>query len=65
MSFGKPGPIVSILNESPFFSRLSIRERETLVEDLLKSYPQLLQQASNDIEVGYEASWLAGHSSDH
>ena len=59
MIFGKPDPIVSILNESPFFSRLSIRERENLVEDLLKSYPQLLQQAGNDMEVGYEASWLS------
>jgi hypothetical protein len=64
MIFGKSGPIVSILNESPFFSRLSIRERETLVEDLLKSYPQLLQQTSNDMEVGYEASWLTKQSFD-
>ena len=58
MIFGKLGSICSILDESPFFSRLSKNERLTLVDDLLKSYPQLLQQASNDMEVGYEASWL-------
>jgi hypothetical protein len=47
-----------ILDESPFFTDLSIKERESLMKELLKSYPQLLQQAANDPIMGYEASWL-------
>lgn len=50
--------LASILDRSPFFSELSIKERELLIKDLLKTYPQLLQKINNDVEVGYEASWL-------
>jgi len=48
----------TILDESPFFTELSMKEREKLVEELLQTYPQLDKQMSGDIEVGYEASWL-------
>ena len=47
-----------ILDESPFFTDLSIRERESLVKELLKSYPDLLQKPESDPVMGYEASWL-------
>ena len=47
-----------VLDESPFFTDLSIKERESLIEELLKSYPKLLQKPSNDPVMGYEASWL-------
>ena len=62
MIFNKPGSVLSILNESPFFGELSVKEREVLVEDLLKTYPQLQHQLCSDMEVGYEASWLMGRS---
>ena len=48
----------TILDESPFFMELSVKERENLIEELLQTYPQLSQQGAADIEVGYEASWL-------
>ena len=50
--------IFTILKESPFFTDLSTNERATIVEDLLKSYPQLKGGLLVDDEVGYEASWL-------
>ncbi len=55
--------ICSILKESPFFTELSTNERDTMVEDLLKSYPQLTEESVFDDEVGYEASWFM--SQDH
>lgn len=58
MPFRKLNLLVSILNESPVFTELSIRERETLMQELLKCYPQLTQYMNDDAEVGYEASWL-------
>ncbi len=51
-----------ILDESPFFTDLSIKERESLMEELLTSYPQLLQEPDNDPVMGYEASWLTKQS---
>jgi len=48
----------TILDGSPFFMELSVKEREKLIEELLETYPQLNQQDVADIEVGYEASWL-------
>jgi len=50
--------LVTILDESPFFTELSMKDRERLVIELLQTYPQLDKQMSGDIEVGYEASWL-------
>ena len=47
-----------ILDESPFFTDLSIQERESLMKELLTSYPQLIQKPENDPVMGYEASWL-------
>jgi len=58
MLFSHLKSLFFILDESPFFTDLSIRERESLVEELLKSYPQLLQKPENDPVMGYEASWL-------
>ncbi len=58
MYFRECGSIVSILDKSPFFTELSIKEKEMLVKELLKKYPQLSHQANNDMEVGYEASWF-------
>ncbi len=51
-----------ILDESPFFTDLSIKERECLIEELLNTYPQLHKQPANDPVVGYEASWLSKQS---
>ncbi len=50
--------LFNILDESPFFTELSIREREILVKELLQTYPQLNCQKSGDMDIGYEASWL-------
>lgn len=50
--------LTSILNESPVFTELSIKEKETLVEEILRNYPQLFQRFQFDEEIGYEASWL-------
>lgn len=51
--------LLHILDESPFFIELSIKERESLVKELLMTYPQL-RHYSDDSEVGYEASWFSG-----
>jgi hypothetical protein len=58
MAFRKMTSLSHILNQSPFFSELSIMERESVIRELLKQYPHLLQSDDNDIELGYEASWL-------
>ncbi len=50
--------LFSILDESPFFTELSMKEREKLIKELLQTYPQLDRYVPGDIEVGYEASWL-------
>lgn len=52
------GTITSILGESPFFSELSIKEREKIISELLWTYPELSEQACMDDEIGYEASWF-------
>ena len=62
MYYRKLKSLFFILNESPFFTELSIIERESLIEELLKSYPQLLQTSSQDPVMGYEASWLPKQS---
>jgi hypothetical protein len=59
MIFKKLKSLSFILNESPFFSELSILERESIIRELLKTYPHLLQSDGEEIELGYEASWLA------
>lgn len=62
MLFRKWKSLITILDESPFFMELSIKERERLVRELLHTYPQLHQHNTGDAEVGYEASWLMDHS---
>ncbi len=59
MIINKRRSVFSILNDSPFFKELSIKEREGLIADLFKTYPHLHRQNNNDTEVGYEASWLS------
>jgi hypothetical protein len=56
MSLRERKSLCSILDESPFFTEMSVGEREALVRELLESYPQLIQHTNNDIEVGYEAA---------
>ena len=51
-------PVFSILDESPFFRQLSIKEMEVLIEDLFEKYPHLVNSAGSEPELGYEASWL-------
>ena len=58
MYLGKWFSLFTILDESPFFTELSMIEREKLVKELLQTYPQLNKQMTSDNEVGYEASWL-------
>lgn len=58
MFFIKLLKISTILDESPFFTELSMREREKLIDELLQTYPQLQEQPSDDADIGYEASWL-------
>jgi hypothetical protein len=62
MSFRKSSSLLSILDESPFFTELSFKERDRLIRELLKAYPQLRCHISGEVEVGYEASWLAEQS---
>ncbi len=58
MFFRKWFSLFTILDESPFFAEITMKEREKLINELLETYPQLQQHESGDIEVGYEASWL-------
>ncbi len=58
MFFKRWFSLSTILDESPFFTELSIKERENLIKELLQTYPQLNKQISSDFELGYEASWL-------
>lgn len=50
--------IFSILGGSPFFAELSMKERETIITELLWAYPELLECANEDDELGYEVSWF-------
>ncbi len=50
--------LFAILDESPFFAEITVKEREKLISELIETYPQLRQHTSGDKEVGYEASWL-------
>ena len=61
MFFKKKMSLSKILDESPFFTELSMKERERLIKELLQAYPQLNEEKSGDMEVGYEASWLMKH----
>lgn len=58
MFFRERKVLCSILDESPFFTELSVIERMALVKELLESYPQLQQHAGNDTEVDHEISCL-------
>lgn len=62
MFYSKLKALFLIFDGAPFFKVLSIKERETLMEELLKSYPQLFQTPANETEIGYEASWLPKQS---
>jgi hypothetical protein len=58
MYFSELISLVSILDKSPFFTELSIKEREKLIESLLRKYPHLSHQYNKETEVGYEAGWF-------
>jgi hypothetical protein len=40
--------LFNILDESPFFTELSVQERETLIKELIRIYPQLLNHSHDD-----------------
>jgi hypothetical protein len=58
MSCRERKSLCSILDESPFFTELSVGERESLVRELLESYPHLIQDTNSDMKVSYEAGQL-------
>jgi len=58
----EPRSLFSILRESPFFAELSMKERETIIKELLWAYPELVDQTHSDDELGYEASWFMSQS---
>ncbi|MBI5408510.1 MAG: hypothetical protein HZA14_04000 [Nitrospirae bacterium] len=59
MLFRQWRSLISILDESPVFTELSIKEKEALIQDLLNNYPQLYKRLNNEVELaGYEASRL-------
>ncbi|RJQ55903.1 MAG: hypothetical protein C4526_02720 [Nitrospiraceae bacterium] len=60
MRFAKRDFLSSVLDESPFFTELSIKEKNRLMEELIEGYPQLFQSFHSNYEVGYEAGWLPG-----
>ena len=62
MFFKKWLTLFGILDESPFFMELSLKEREKLVRQLLQEYPGLDSHQSRDMDIGYEASWHVKHS---
>ena len=50
--------IASILRESPIYSELGKEEKQSLVRDLMRIYPRMFEVEREDVDVGYEASWL-------
>ena len=48
----------SILKESPIYSELGKEEKQGLVKDLMRIYPRMFEAEREEVEVGYEASWL-------
>jgi hypothetical protein len=50
--------LIHILDESPFFMELSLEDKEVLVKDLLRSYPQLIQK-TNHPDINSGISWFA------
>jgi hypothetical protein len=46
--------LIHILDESPFFVELPVKDKEALVNDLLRSYPHLIQQTDDP-----ESRWFA------
>ena len=48
----------SILKESPIYSELGKEEKQKLVKDLMRIYPRMFDAEREEVEIGYEASWL-------
>ncbi len=48
----------SILKESPIYSELGKEEKQSLVKDLMRIYPRMFEVEREEVEIGYEASWL-------
>lgn len=48
----------SILKESSIYSELGKEEKQSLVKDLMRIYPRMFEVEREEVEIGYEASWL-------
>lgn len=46
MIYKELNTLIHILDESPFFMELSLKDKQALVNDLLRSYPNLIHQRS-------------------
>ncbi|MEW6118268.1 MAG: hypothetical protein AB1553_15440 [Nitrospirota bacterium] len=57
MSKSKTKKLVSILMESPLYLTLSVKQRQTLLDQLAAQYPHLQDTREEEREVGYESSW--------
>ncbi len=54
--------LASILKESPIYSELDGDERRVVMKGLIRIYPRFFNDEQENIEVGYEASWLGTQS---
>ncbi|KPK01229.1 MAG: hypothetical protein AMK71_06330 [Nitrospira bacterium SG8_35_4] len=59
MFYTELNTLIHILDESPFFMDLSPKDKKSLVEDLLRSYPHLIQQTKTDPDISCGIRWFA------
>ena len=50
--------IVNVFAASSYFIGLSVKKRDKLMKEMLRSYPLRYMQSPDEMEIGYEASWL-------
>ncbi len=50
--------LFNILDESPFFPELSSKERELMIKELLKTYPNLWHHNHDESNFGYESNFM-------
>lgn len=50
--------LFNIFAASHFFLGLSLKKRDRLMKEMLRSCPPMDMQPAGEMEVGYEASWL-------
>lgn len=59
MQMNDEGGLRHILGESPFFVALSLMEKQELMRELLRTYPELSGYSGNEYDdVGYESGWV-------